>query len=272
MGKLFKQGDLKNTIKAWLFAGIDIGSVFTKGVLMQNSQVVTYEIVASGGNYREAAERAVDQVLSKIGVSREEVKMVATGLGATMVASAFRQVSDISCQARGAHYLFPTVKTVIDIGGQSSRVIKVDTGGNVVDFVISERCAAGSGRFLQVMARILGIGVEDIGPLSLKSKQPIEFSTSCAVFAESETISRIAEGTVKEDILAGVHKAIAAKIVSLVKRVGLSADCVITGGGTKDVGLVRTITEELEIEVFVPEEPRITAALGAACFAADSFL
>ena len=256
-------------MKARLFAGIDIGSAFTKSVLMQDSKVIAFEIIASGGNYREAYERSLNRVLSKVGASLSDVRVVVTGLGSGVASFAFRQISDISCQARGASYLFPKVRMVIDIGGQSSKVIKVADNGSVVDFVISEKCAAGSGRFLQVMARILGIEVEDIGPLSLKSKQPVEFSTSCAVFAESETISRIAGGAVKEDILAGVHKAIAAKIVSLVKRVGLSLDCVLTGGGAKDVGLVRTITEELGIKVFVPEEPQITAALGAACFAVD---
>lgn len=251
-----------------LFAGIDIGSVFTKAVLMKNGKVIAFEVVPSGGNYGKAAERVMSQVLSRIGAFSEDITgTVATGLGASGISLASRQISDISCQARGVNYLFPAARTVIDIGGQSSKVIRVDSEGNVVDFAISEKCAAGSGRFLQVIARILGIELKDIGPLSLKSKQPVEFSTGCAVFAESETISRIAEGAVKEDILAGVHKAIAAKISSLTKRVGLVSESVLTGGGAKDSGLVQRIGEELRTKILVPEEPLITAALGAACFA-----
>ncbi len=256
--------------EAHFFAGIDVGSAFTKAVLLRDTETIAFEIITSGGDYKKAAETVIERLFAKGGASFQDTRIIATGVGSGRVSFAFRQISDISCQARGANYLFPTVRTVIDIGGQTSKVIKVDAYGGVVDFVISEKCAAGSGRFLQMVARIFGIELEELGYLSLKSKQPVEFSTSCAVFAESEAISRIAEGTTKEDIIAGVHKAIATKIVSLVKRVGLSPDCLLTGGGAKDVGLVKAITEALEMRVFIPEEPQITAALGAACFARDA--
>lgn len=253
-----------------IFVGVDIGSVFTKAVLIENRKPFVFEVVTSGGNYKEAAGKAMSQVLSRAGISLENVTgIVTTGLGATSAPFPSRQVSDISCQAKGVNYLLPGVRTVIDIGGQSSKVIKINSEGNAVDFVISEKCAAGSGRFLQIISRILGVKIDDIGPLSLKSRQAVEFSTGCAVFAESETISHIAEGALKEDILAGVHKAIAAKVVGLVNRIGLEMECGLTGGGAEDIGLVEKIGEALGIKVLVPEQPRITAALGAACIATE---
>lgn len=254
-----------------LSAGVDIGSVFSKAVIIRDGELIAFEIVASGGNYREATRKVVSGVLSRGDISFEDIgHIVATGLGAASVSFPCKQVSDISCQAKGVNYLFPSARTIVDIGGQSTKVMKATPEGNVADFVMSEKCAAGSGRFLQIISRILGVKMEDLGPLSLKSKQAVEFSTSCAVFAESETISRIAEGALKEDILAGVHNAIAAKVANLVKRVGLEADCVITGGGAEDEGLVKSISEVLGIKVLVPDNQRITAALGAARIAAEA--
>jgi predicted CoA-substrate-specific enzyme activase len=158
---------------------------------------------------------------------------------------------------------------VIDIGGQFTRAVKLTPQGRVADFLMSEKCATGSARFLQVIARILRIKIEDIGPLSLKSQRPVEFSTNCAVFAESETISRIAEGARTEDILAGVHRAMAAKVAVLVERLGIEQDVVLTGGGSEDSGLVSAVGEALGVDVLVPEQPRLTAALGAAVLAKE---
>lgn len=253
------------------FAGVDIGSVFSKAVIIRDGEIIAFDIVLSGGSYKEAAQKVISGVFSKASISLEDISgIVATGMGTASVSSSCKQVSDISCQARGINYLFPSARTIIDIGGQSTRVIKATPEGNVADFVMSEKCAAGSGRFLQIISRILGVRIEDIGSLSLKSTQAVEFSTSCAVFAESETISRIAEGALKEDILAGVHNAIAAKVANLVKRISLETDCVLTGGGAEDTGLVNRISEVLGIKVLVPETQRITAALGAACIAAEA--
>src|SRR5208283_4140465 len=154
-------------------------------------------------------------------------------------------------------------RTVIDIGAQFSKAIRVDGAGRITNFVLNEKCAGGSGRFLQVIARILHMTLEEISEVSLMSKSPVEFTTGCAVFAESEAVSRIAEGALPADILAGVHKAIASKIANLVTRVGLVPECAVTGGGAKDRGLVRTLEAELGSEIVVPEEPQITAALGA---------
>jgi predicted CoA-substrate-specific enzyme activase len=152
----------------------------------------------------------------------------------------------------------------MDIGSQFCRAIKLDDGGKVVNFVHNEKCAGGSGKFLQVIAKILHMKIEDIGDLSLKSTDPVKFTTGCAVFAESEAVSRIAEGASPADILAGVHMAMSAKIINLATRLGLVQDCVVTGGGAKDIGLIKTLEGELGVKVLIPEEPRISAAVGAA--------
>ena len=250
------------------YAGVDIGSVSIKAVLVSGGQIKAFEIMASGGNYKDAARKVLDGVLSKAGVDADRISgIVVTGLGAESAPFAARQVSELSCQAMGCHRFFPSARTVIDIGGQFTKAARITPQGRISDFLISEKCAAGSGRFLQVIARILHIGVEEIGPVSLKSRAPVEFSTSCAVFAESETVSRIAEGALKEDILAGVHRAMAAKVSMLVKRLKMEPDVILTGGGGEDAGLVQAVSNTLGIKVLVPEEPRLTAAFGAACLA-----
>ena len=251
-------------------AGIDVGAAFTKVALLKGANILATHILPSGGHYQATAEKAMAETLSMASLSLDDIDyVVATGYGASKVPFAGRQVTDVSCQARGIYHLFPAARTIIDIGGQSSKVIKVDDKGGVVNFVVSEKCAAGSGRFLQVIARVLGIEFNEIGPLSFKAQKSVEFSTSCAVFAESEAISRIAEGAPKEEILAGVHKAMAAKISSLVNRLGMESYCALTGGGAKDAGLVKSVAEALGVEVLVPAEPQTTAAIGAALLAAE---
>jgi len=244
--------------------GIDIGSASSKAVIVSKEDNILYHIVASRGDYREAAQKVTAEVLRKAGLALEDIgSIVATGAGAATVAFANYQVTEISCTGRGAKYLFPSVGTIIDIGDQASRLIRVDSEGKPTNFVVSEKCAAGSGRFLQLIARVLQVDISEIGALSLKSKRPTTFSTNCAVFAESEAISRIAEGALKEDILAGIHKALAAKILAMAERAGIEQDFVIAGGGAKDVGLVKSIEEEIGMTILVPPEPQIVAALGA---------
>jgi predicted CoA-substrate-specific enzyme activase len=168
----------------------------------------------------------------------------------------------------GCHRLFPQVRTVIDIGGQFTKAMRITPEGRVADFLMSEKCATGSGRFLQVIARILHVNLSEIGSLSLQSETPVEFSTNCAVFAESETVSRIAEGAKAADILAGVHRAMAAKVSMLAKRVKMETEVALTGGGGEDTGLVQAVGDTLGVRIWVPEQPRLSAALGAACLAA----
>lgn len=251
-----------------VYAGVDIGSVSVKAALVCRGRLLASALVASAGRYRDTAQEVLNRVLAEAGLESERLSgIVVTGLGAESAPFPARSVSDISCQAMGCHRLFPSARTVIDIGGQFTKVARVTPQGRVEDFLISEKCATGSGRFLQVIARILQIKLEDIGLLSLQSRNPVEFSTNCAVFAESETVSRVAEGAQVEDILAGVHRAMAAKVTMLVKRVRLEPDVVLTGGGGEDAGLVRAVAEALGVEVLVPEKARITAAFGAAIIA-----
>lgn len=251
--------------------GVDIGSAYSKAAIVRNYHgEIFYSIVASRGDFREATKKVTGEVLKKAGINFKDIaSIVATGVGAASAAFSSTQVSEISCVGMGAKYLFPSAGTVIDIGDQASRIIKVDSEGKPTGFVVSEKCAAGSGRFLQLIARVLQVDVSEIGELSLKSGQPVTFSTNCAVFAESETISRIAEGAKKEDILAGIHKALAAKIVAMVERAGLEKELVVAGGGAKDIGLVRSIGQAIGVDLLVPPEPQIVAALGAWLIASE---
>jgi len=250
-------------------AGIDIGSAFIKAAIV-SGELLAYHVLPSGGNYKLTADEALKGTLAKANLSTGDIAyVVATGYGAANVSLASETITEVACQARGVAYFFPSVRTVIDIGGQYTRVIKVDDRGKATAFMLSEKCASGSGRFLQVIARVLHITLDEIGPLSLESRERVEFNTGCAVFAESEAISRIAEGAAKEDILAGVHRAMAAKTLNLVERVGLEEDCALIGGGAKDIGLVKSIEEALGLSVRVPEEPQMVSALGAALLAEE---
>jgi predicted CoA-substrate-specific enzyme activase len=256
------------------YAGLDIGSVSIKAALISEKRLIAWSLIASGGNYKDGARKVMDDVLThtrrgaSAGISMEQLSgLVITGLGAESAPFAARQISDISCQAKGCHCLFPAARTIIDIGGQFTKAAKITPQGRIADFLMSEKCATGSGRFLQVISRILHVSLDDIGSLSLQSENPVEFSTNCAVFAESETISRIAEGAKAADILA-----MAAKVSMLVKRLKLEQDVVLAGGGGEDVGLVKAIGDALKIKILVPDQPRLTAAFGAACLAEEDHL
>jgi len=254
---------------AW-FGGIDVGSVATKAVLSKDGDLSFFHVMPSGSNYRTVARKAMDEVLAKAGLSYSDLAYVtATGSGAGRADYANDQSSDISCCALGVHHFFPDVRTVLEVGGQASKAIRVNTQGKAINFVVSERCAAGSGRFLQVIARVLQIDLKDAGPLSLKSQSPVIYTTGCAVFGESEAISRVAEGTPKEDILAGVQLAIAAKLSALVDRVHLEEECAMAGGGALDVGLVKRTSDRLGVALRVPDQPQLMVAFGAALLARE---
>jgi predicted CoA-substrate-specific enzyme activase len=254
---------------AW-FMGIDIGSEAGKGVLTNDGKLYAYHILPSGFQYRDTAERLRDELTKGAGLSIGEIAcVVATGQGAQSVTFADEKVDDIRSCARGIISVFPSVKTIIDVQGQSSRIVRTDEMGRVTDFVFSEKCAAGSGQFLQIISNVLRVNLNEIGEISLRSKSPVQFTTGCAVFWETEAISRISEGFSREDILAGLHMAMAKKVSSLTARVGLEMDCAISGGGGLDIGLVRSIEGELKVKLLVPENPRIITAFGAAIMAAE---
>jgi len=245
--------------------GIDIGSVYSKGVIIGDSKPAAYHVIPSGANYQTAAETIKQELLRQLNLSQNDIAdTVATGTGATNVPFASRQVSDIVCTARGINSVFPQARTAIEVAGQSTKAIRINEQGMVTNFTVSEKCAAGSGRFIEVIANVLRINLKDFGPLSLKSKQPVTFGTGCAVFGESEAVTRVAEGIPKEDIAAGVNKALASKISSLVKKIKLEQPCAICGGGALNAGLIKTVEQEMNIKLLVPAQPQIVTALGAA--------
>jgi len=249
---------------AW-FMGIDIGALYSKGVIVRDDELVAHHVIPSGASYREAAGKIRDELLSQAELSQGDISdVVATGTGSGNVYFASRKTSDIVCTARGIHMVFLSARTAVDVAAQSTKVVKVDERGLVANFVVSEKCAAGSGRFVDVMANVLRIPLKDFGQLSLKSTSPVTFSTGCAVFGESEAITRVAEGVTGEDIAAGVNKALADKISSLVKRVKLEEPCAICGGGALNIGLVKAVERELGLQLLVPPYPQVITALGAA--------
>jgi predicted CoA-substrate-specific enzyme activase len=251
------------------FMGIDIGSGTSKGVITEGGKLLAYHLLASGIKYRMTAQKLRDELLEKADLSAEDItRTVTTGHGADIIPFSSQHIDDIKCCAKGINHVLPSVKTIIDVQGQSSQVIRLDERGQVTNFAISEICASGSGRFLEVIANVLQLELKDIGSLSLKSNNPVVFTTGCAVFGESEAISRVAEGIPKEDILAGVHKALAGKISALVERVGLEEPCAISGGGGLNIGLV-TRVEELGFQLLVPPQPQLINALGAALMAEE---
>jgi predicted CoA-substrate-specific enzyme activase len=250
--------------------GIDIGSASSKGVLIAETKAVASVEFPSGGDFKVTAERMKASLLVEAGLAPKDiVRTVASGFGAKMVSFADEIVTDISCHGKGVHYLLPSVRTIIDIGDLYSKALRIDGEGNLVKFVLSGKCAGGSGRILKVIAKVLHLKVEELGGLSLRSKKRVEFNTGCAVFAESEAISRIAEGTAKEDLLAGLHRALAAQVDALAVRLGIEKDVAVVGGGARDAGLVKALEEIRGYPLLVPQEPHMTAALGAAIIASD---
>ena len=252
------------------FMGIDIGSGTSKGVITRDGELLAYHLLPSGVNYRLVAQKLREELLAKAQLSWEDIACtIATGQGSGNVPFSNQQVTDIRCCARGINSVFPPVRTVIDVQGQSTQVLRLSEKGQVVNFVISEKCASGSGRFLDIIANVLQIELKDIGPLSLRSDSGVVFTTACAVFGESEAVSRVSEGIPREDILAGVHKALAEKISALVERVGLEEKCAVSGGGALNIGLTRRVEEKLGVELLVPPQPQFVTALGAAILAEE---
>lgn len=253
------------------FIGIDIGSAYSKGVIIKDFELVASHVIISGANYRTSAEAIRTELIGQVNLSQNDIaNTVATGAGADNVYFASQKSSDIVCTARGINNAFPQARTVIDVASQSTRVIRLSGEGKVANFTVSEKCAGGSGRFIEVIANVLRIDLSDFGPLSARSRTPITFSTGCAVFGESEAITRVSEGIPKEDIAAGVNKALAGKVSSLVRKLKLEEPCAICGGGALNIALVKTIEGELNTTLLVPPNPQIVAALGAAIIAATS--
>ncbi len=251
-------------------AGVDIGSLTAKAVILDDTGIAGYAIMPAGADVSAAAETVLDQALSKAKMKRPRLAAVcATGYGRGKVTGAGKSVTEITCDARGTHYLVPGAGMIIDIGGQDSKVISLDPGGRVSDFAMNDKCAAGTGRFLEVMAQALGIPLEELGPVSLRHKKSVVISSMCTVFAESEVVSLIAEGYAREDILNGLHQAIASRIAAMARGLRMEKTVVVGGGVAKNSGVVKALEANLNVKVKVPPEPQIVAALGAAICAKD---
>jgi predicted CoA-substrate-specific enzyme activase len=254
-----------------IYAGIDIGSLTTETVLIDDQgAVVASNVSSTGPNSRWAAERSFRHIQKETGLSPNRIThIVATGYGRASAPMAHKTMTEITCHARGAYYLLPHTRTVIDIGGQDCKVIKLGSQGNIINFVMNDKCAAGTGRFLEVMAQALEIQLADMGPLSLKSQQEIAISSMCTVFAESEVISLVAETRPIEDILNGLHQAVSTRLVGMLNQLGVEPEVTMCGGVAKNIGIVTKIQEKLGLTINLPPEPQIIGALGAALIARD---
>ncbi|MDT8717342.1 2-hydroxyacyl-CoA dehydratase [Clostridium sp. 19966] len=248
--------------------GIDSGSTSTNAVIFNNRrELVAFTVVRTGAKSSESAKKALEEVLKKAELNREQLSsIVSTGYGRVSITFADKEVTEISCHGKGAHYLNSKIRTIIDIGGQDSKVIKLNDKGEVIDFVMNDKCAAGTGRFLEMMARTLEIDIKDMGLESLKWKEDIKISSMCSVFAESEVISLIAQNKEKADIIHALNQSISSKTNALLGRVGKEGEFMMTGGVAQNIGVVKALEEKIGEKLFISEEPEIVGAIGAAIF------
>jgi predicted CoA-substrate-specific enzyme activase len=241
----------------------------TKVVIMDGGLVASV-IGPTGPEHRKLANRVMEEALARAELSFDDISyVVATGYGRINVPFADKQITEITCHARGVSYLLPEVRTVIDIGGQDCKGIKLNDNGKVVDFVMNDKCAAGTGRFLEVTAEELGVSLEDMGRLSLEAKNRVEISSTCTVFAAQEVVARLSEGVPLADIIAGLHEAIATRIYGMVRRLKVEREVAVTGGGAKNIGLVKALEAKLGFPALVPADPLLTGAMGAALLGSD---
>lgn len=250
-------------------AGIDIGAETTKVVIVKDNQVLAHSIVRVGWDPLESAHRALKEAMERARVSRDEIEYItATGVGRKGASLADNQAAEVMCDAKGAAWLFPSVRTVIDVGAEESRGIKCDGSGKVLDFAKNDKCAAGTGAFVETMARALEVKVEEMGELSLHSENDIPMNVTCVIFAESEVVSLIHAKTPTADTARAIHNAIASRTVSMVRRVGVESDVALIGGVARNVGVIDSLKKHLEVDILVPQNPQIVGALGAALLAA----
>ena len=254
-----------------LVAGCDVGSLTGKAVILKDGEVLSYSIVPTTPKPERTARNAMDNALKQQNFSLDQIEfIVGTGYGRIKIPFANIETSELTCHGRGAHFFITTVRTIIDVGGQDCKAIKVDKTGKILDFAMNDKCAAGTGRFLEVMARTLELKLEELGPISLQSKNQAKITAQCSVFAETEVVSLMADGVEVPDIVAGLHDAIASRIMTLVYKVGIEEDLTITGGVAKNIGVVNYIEKRIGIKTKkLPIDPQIIGALGAALIAKE---
>jgi predicted CoA-substrate-specific enzyme activase len=251
-------------------AGIDAGAATTKVLLFRDREILGYRINGTAFDFLTAARNMFDELLRSCDIQREDVGNVyATGYGRNSISFADKSISEITAHAKGVSFLFPEVRGIIDVGGQDSKVIVIEDG-KVVDFLMNDKCAAGTGKFLEYTAKALEVPINDLGSLALASSHPADITSMCTVFAESEVISLRARGITKEDIAAGLITSIAQRVVVMAKRMGLKERIAFVGGVAKNAGMKAALEKELGVTLYVPFEPQITGALGAAIAAHGS--
>jgi (R)-2-hydroxyacyl-CoA dehydratese activating ATPase len=271
-----------------LTMGIDIGSRSSKCVVLEDGMLLTYGTIETGPNITKTAQAVVEAAIHRREGKWGEYRMplpetkvdhlkiedmaciVSTGYGRAIVPFAHRNITEITCHCRGAQWFVPGVATVLDVGGQDTKGIRVGVKGEVADFVMNDKCAAGTGRFMEIVAEVLHVPLPEIGPLSMESTKVLAFSTTCAAFGRGAAVTMMKEGERKADILAGLHEAIASRVTALVRKVGIAEKFAITGGIGRNVGLVSRIQEKLDgVKITLPQEPMIVGAVGAALLALD---
>lgn len=251
-------------------AGVDVGNKFTRVVILKDGDILSKGEVISGFDLKKAADDSFGQALKGAGLKIDDIQFVmATGSGKEEVIFANGSITDVGAATRGAKFICPTAGAVVDVGAEEGRAARIDHNGRVMDFAVSDKCAAGAGSFVEAMSRALGISVEEMGGLSLQSTKAVPMNAQCAVFAESEVVSLIHARTAKADIAKAVHDAIAGRIISMVRRVGVEKDLVIIGGMAKNPGFVRSMEEGLEMKVVIPDDPEFVGAIGAAVAAVE---
>lgn len=251
-------------------AGVDIGAATAKIVILNEGAVLCQAVLPTGAYVDRVGEQLFEVSLKKAGLNRDDVAhVVSTGYGRTSVPFARKAVTEITCHAIGAHFLFPEARMVIDIGGQDSKAILMNGSGEVANFVMNDKCAAGTGRFLEVMSGVLEVPIEDMGAFSVRSRQPCSITSICTVFAESEVISLRAHKESVEDIIAGIHKSVGKRVANMARSMGCSNPIVFSGGVAKNCGVRKAIENEIRTEMIVPKEPQVVGALGAAILASE---
>jgi (R)-2-hydroxyacyl-CoA dehydratese activating ATPase len=255
-------------------AGVDVGSTQTKAVVVdETKRIAGRSLIDTGANVLVAAEQAFAKALEAANVEEEEVEyVIGTGYGRYRVTFGNNQVTEISCHGRGAVHMFPSTRTVLDMGGQDTKAIRVKPSGEIADFCMNDKCAAGTGRFLGAASSALDIPLDQLGPTALRSERPVRISTTCTVFAESEVLSWLGKGKKIEDILQGVHQSIAARSIGLLRRVGIEEAVTFTGGVARNIGMIAALQKGLGTRLNVSEDSHFMGALGAALFALDHVL
>ncbi len=252
--------------------GIDVGSLNVKAVILNNVGPLASVLLPSGEGAESSAKIAMEEVVKKAGLTSDGWYIVATGIGGKAVTFSQQQKAITTCLARGIHQLFPTARMVIDLGAETSTVLKINDRGRVTDWAGQDKCAAGTGMFLQAMAKVMQVNLDQMAEYSLRAKNKADISGTCAVFAESEVISHIhrVPPTPKEEIIAGIHASMVSRIMGLLKRLGVEKDVAVVGGVAKNKGLINILEKELGFRVLVPENPELVAALGAAVLAREN--